>query len=326
MRFVTTLAAVLVFGATNLSVAQECSWQTPFLEMADSRIVDLAVGPALTVGVGGLWGDHDGSIITRTTDGVAWFATANPTSEDLNAVTWTGTQFIAVGNNGAVIRSPDGQSWQVLPRPALRKLTEVAGNKDEFLVFGRSFCSRWTGEWQPCTPPPDTGAVVTNGEVFVATGRTDGDHAWYSRTGEHWTRISSDVWATGDNNWKNQWDTVWDGQQFWILCPRGLASSSDGISWVLEEIDLGNLVQQACPFGYKWASAFLPAASSGDWIVFYDDHLPEHCSGRRTDSGSWVFSDEGVGGRWTGWWTAAARMDHHEVLGGRTMMARQDGE
>lgn len=40
-----------------------------------------------------------------------WIEKKNVVSENLNSIVWTGTHFIAVGANGRIIRSTDGNSW-----------------------------------------------------------------------------------------------------------------------------------------------------------------------------------------------------------------------
>jgi len=65
--------------------------------------------------------------IRTSDDGVTWTAKTSPTTETLWAVTWTGTQFVAVGGtwNGdpdsgdaVILTSPDGAAWTVQAPPA----------------------------------------------------------------------------------------------------------------------------------------------------------------------------------------------------------------
>jgi pimeloyl-ACP methyl ester carboxylesterase len=60
--------------------------------------------------VGGL----NGTILTSA-DGVTWNQQASPTPNQINALTWSGSQFTGVTNAGEVIQSTDGLIWTVQP-------------------------------------------------------------------------------------------------------------------------------------------------------------------------------------------------------------------
>ena len=62
-------------------------------------------GPvAVGVGVRGL--------ICTTTDGKTWVPRFQNIISDLRAITWSGTHYVVVGNNGALLRSSNGIHWQ----------------------------------------------------------------------------------------------------------------------------------------------------------------------------------------------------------------------
>ncbi len=49
--------------------------------------------------------------IAWTVDGRRWVPAPSSAANDLHAVTWTGGRFIAVGDNGLLLESPDGRNW-----------------------------------------------------------------------------------------------------------------------------------------------------------------------------------------------------------------------
>ena len=49
--------------------------------------------------------------IANSSDAVAWSEQARPNNNDLNDITWDGSQFIVVGSNDTILTSPDGLTW-----------------------------------------------------------------------------------------------------------------------------------------------------------------------------------------------------------------------
>jgi len=77
-----------------------------YMLRTSNRMMDIATNGKLAVAVGGT---PDNFRIT--TDGVQWVRSSVSTVEQLNAVTWTGNQFIAAGDNSTILNSPDGMTW-----------------------------------------------------------------------------------------------------------------------------------------------------------------------------------------------------------------------
>ena len=49
--------------------------------------------------------------ILSSMDGIAWTEQTKPSNNDLNDVTWDGSQFVVVGSNDTILTSPDGIHW-----------------------------------------------------------------------------------------------------------------------------------------------------------------------------------------------------------------------
>ena len=52
----------------------------------------------------------NGTVLTSA-DAIAWAVQPTRTNNDLNDITWDGTQFIVVGSNDTILTSPDGMVW-----------------------------------------------------------------------------------------------------------------------------------------------------------------------------------------------------------------------
>ena len=76
-----------------------------------------------------------GTIYRSIDDGVNWVAVTSGTTEDLNCIAWTGhhtgysnRDFVVVGKNGTVLKSPDGASWTTMNFPSNTELLAVVHN------------------------------------------------------------------------------------------------------------------------------------------------------------------------------------------------------
>ena len=57
----------------------------------------------------------DAGAIATSTDGITWTAASSPTTQQLRAVAWNGSNLVAVGAGGTTLSSPDGVQWWVDP-------------------------------------------------------------------------------------------------------------------------------------------------------------------------------------------------------------------
>jgi len=46
-----------------------------------------------------------------STDGINWSPSTTPSAEPLNDIIWTGSEWVAVGDNNTAVTSPDGETW-----------------------------------------------------------------------------------------------------------------------------------------------------------------------------------------------------------------------
>jgi hypothetical protein len=102
---------------TTTSPVTTARYWTP--QANNGGIAAIAASPTLYVGVG------DGGLIKTSSDGTTWTLRDSGTMENLRGVTWSGTQFVAVGGDGirwtttpaitvstgVILTSNDGISW-----------------------------------------------------------------------------------------------------------------------------------------------------------------------------------------------------------------------
>jgi len=144
-----------------------------------------ADGRYVVVGLGG-------DLYTSDDSGWTWTARTSGTTKTLEAVIHDGTRFVAVGDDGVIVASPDGASWSPLPGVSVPSLegiaygngTYVAVASDGQILVSKDDANSWTA-W-------DSGAAwlydVAYGDgVFVAVG-ANGVVFTSNDDGAHWTR------------------------------------------------------------------------------------------------------------------------------------------
>lgn len=115
--------------------------------------------------------------IATTTDGIIW-TDVYTTSADksLQEVFWTGSQFIAVGENGAIVTSPDGIAWTLRSSGVTSTLYGAAASLSRLVVVGTSGTIVTSDDNGVTWSPQSSGttyrlnSVAWTGAEFVAVG------------------------------------------------------------------------------------------------------------------------------------------------------------
>ena len=132
----------------------------------------------------------------RTADGDTWASQNSQVNIDLEAVTWTGSQFVAAGGNSTILTSPDGAAWTVrgTPPAVSGSLRGVAASSSVIVAVGNN------------------GAILTSPDGVSWTARPAGTSS--SLEDVAWTGGQFVVVGTGDN----------------------ILTSVDGVSWLARSV------------------------------------------------------------------------------------------
>ena len=114
---------------------------------------------------------------------------------DLNAVTWTGAKFVAVGKNGAAFTSPDGLDWSSSGPGGGKNLKGIAYGNGLYVAVGND--TRINTSYDGVTwfrwnlqPQQDFEDITFAGGRFVAVG--ENGMAFSSTDGTNWVRRVTD--------------------------------------------------------------------------------------------------------------------------------------
>ena len=178
---------------------------------------------------------------------VIWEKTSYPgNAVDFSNVCWTGTQFVAVGELGAVITSSDGLTWTRHAISPAVNLTAVAAGGGQIVAGGSSgsmFRSTNGSSWQllqsiPLERTDVVTSIATNGSLFVAAPKDRG-FVIESSNGISWLRDS----VANDASLRY----VLYGDRFVLFTERDtIWYSTDGLFW---DLRLTNLVSPAVKAG-----------------------------------------------------------------------------
>ena len=149
----------------------------------------LGAPPSQLISVG--W-DLVGEGIATSIDGVTWTTTyTTPATESLQDVFWSGSQFIAVGENGTIVTSSDGTIW-TKQSSGITEILYGAVSSPSWLVAVGSGGTILTSDdggttWsqQASGTPYTLRSVAWTGAEFVAIGNNG--TAVRSTDGPNWT-------------------------------------------------------------------------------------------------------------------------------------------
>jgi len=188
--------------------------------------------------------------IWSSADAITW--TKQTVPNKLNDVAWLNNQFIAVGNNGAILTSPDGMTWTTQASGVAASLYNVA--------------------W--------------NGSVYVATGTSN--TVLSSADAISW--LPQTTGATASTNWSG--GLVWTGNQFMLSGQYNgdamMMSSADGISWVSNNLITNTFLSSVDVFAGKVLAGgnfgVLIAGTNFDVVTTISAGATEVTEGGATDS------------------------------------------
>jgi hypothetical protein len=173
--------------------------------------------------------------ILSSTDGTTWTVRYEDSTmySSLNSVIWTGSRFIAVGQQGRCVTSPNGTTWTAVWLPLRANLTSVV----------------WTGAF-----------IVTTGEQGGSIVSTDGIN---------WTIAAVPIPSSG-SNYYNALPLVWSGKSLVLASNNDtslLRISTDGINWNMQALSQVSRIRTILFTGTQFIAYGFKSIFSNDTLL-----------------------------------------------------------
>ncbi len=242
-----------------------------------------------------------------------------PTTNQLNAITWGGSGFVAAGNAGTLAASPDGYKWELLNTGVETNLHGVAWGDGVYVVVGDGgavFTSpdgvKWTARQSGTTANLRDITYGTNAFVAVGAGPTI---VASTNLGETW-KLAQGLTVAALNA------VIYDEGVFVAAGDDGgIVTSPDGFEWALRHsggaLNLHLLVHENGTFiAYPHASDALYSTNGVDWTVQRDD-LGLYTEGVAAGNGFFVGVGDSSANYWAYWdylWHAYIKATRSRLL------------
>lgn len=214
------------------------------------------------------------------------WTTSKPTGNDHRGVAWNGTQYIAVGRLGTVVRSANGASWSRVPGSAIPAaihktldLNGVAANgavavavgEDGKIMRSANGGASWSlvASFSPAAPTADFHSVAYgSANTFVAVGGTGVDTMIFRSqdNGSSWTRVSFPGTITRLSA------VAWNGARFAAVGDSGaILVSTDGTGGAWGSASIPGLTPHLLTIaggGNRFVVGGLPHNAEGTIILF----------------------------------------------------------
>ncbi|MCX7748892.1 MAG: dockerin type I domain-containing protein [Clostridia bacterium] len=191
------------------------SWGTSY-PGPNNVLHDLAYNGNMFVAVG------DAGTMVTSLDGVTWTLKPPDTSEEINAITWNGEEFVAAGHS-YLATSPDGINWTKNEMPKITGIRSLSGNQN-MLVACINYYSIFTSQdgltWDHANVEITglIGKSIWTGKEFIVIAN---DGGFYTSTdGNYWTK--KDIGINESIN-----DMAWNGKQYIGVGSNGLLVRGD---------------------------------------------------------------------------------------------------
>jgi hypothetical protein len=143
-------------------------------------------------------------------------------------VAWSGGAFVAVGNNGLILRSTDGVNWTPQTSGTSNQLSKIAWNGSRFFVSGGGGGISSDGiQWSfGVSSAPIMADLTVDGSMFLGAS---GLKAYFSADGVTWTSstIKTD---TGTDDFPS---ITRSGGVYYAAVEQSIYTSLNGSTWVL---------------------------------------------------------------------------------------------
>lgn len=244
-------------GDTGLIVTSDNStdWALRSNVGTDAGILDLVFAEGVFVSVA------SGARITRSTDGLNWIRQPIPVTSPMHGVAHGNGRFVAVGDKGTILTSPDGAVWTAA------EVSNVSAQLNGVSWNGSLWCAVGSGGESLTSPDAVNWTVRTSGVSEDFTGIASGNGIFVALAGlKLYTSPDGSNWIErahpGNSTLR---DILFADGRFLIAENDSVLTSADGAEW--EQITENINGPRALAYG---DGIYLVAGFSG-WISWSSD-------------------------------------------------------
>ena len=210
-------------------------------------------------------------------DRLSWKPISTYQTKPLNDVVYTNGRFVAVGNQGLIITSTDGVTWQVATSRTTAKLAYVDSGNKEFVAGGQGVVLSSTDGMNWTVRVSNTGqdattleyGAVWNGSQYLLFDAAGASHMMINNLAgiASATTIKPTVDGLSEATTSRVWSAIyWQDNQYIALTTKGVLTSTDGKAWVTQKAisypyvyaRLADRALIAGAYGTVWAAACAP--------------------------------------------------------------------
>ncbi len=174
----------------------------------------------------------ESGVILTSPDGNVWTARISGTSNTLNAVIKAGSQLVAVGAGGTILTSSDGVTWVVRSSGTSVTLNAATWTGSTIFVVGYSMVTLSSSDGIVWANVPTTSPYYSPDVIFTCIAWSGSTFVEGMAGGGSALFVSPDATTFTVQSFNMQFGALWAGDRFVLVTVNGIISvSADANSW-----------------------------------------------------------------------------------------------
>ncbi len=199
-----------------------------------------------------------------------WISQTSGTSQGLLGIAWSGTEFVAVGEAGTILESPDGKTWTSPSSNSPSLFNNISQPFQSVVWSGKQFVVVGTEGKVLTSPDGKNWSVQSSGtsEGLVGVAWSGAEFVVVGYTGTILTSPNGENWMPQTSGTSQELvNIVWSGTEFVAVGQHGtILTSSDGKTWTPQTSGTSEVLE-----GITWSGKQFVAVGSRRTILTSPD-------------------------------------------------------